>query len=99
MPTYTIDFCVPEPSTIELPQHLLRDGGKYAVEVKDGDVTIWGNSAGLLYLAEVIVRCAIGGHPSTLHVHLPQDGSVARKGPTVGIQPELTIFASDPDFG
>jgi len=99
VPTHTISFEVADPSIIELPQHLLREGGRYSVEVGAGDVTIWGNAQGLLYLAEVLVRCALGEHTLGLHVHLPQDASVMHEGPATSIQPELTVFAADPGFG
>ena len=99
MQRYCIDVDTSDPSTIELPQRLLQQGGRYSVEVKDGDVTIWGNSLGLLYLGEVLIRAALGGHPPTLHVHIPQDGSVLRRGPSTTVEPELTVFAADPEFG
>ena len=98
MASYETNFDVADSKTIELPQHLLATGGKYTVDVADGGVTIWGNELGLLYLAEVLIRCAKGGYVPTLHVHLPLDTSMSSGGPNVTAEPELTVFAADPRF-
>lgn len=94
MPEHTIKFDVTDRNTMHLPSNLLREGGRYRVEVRDGDVYVSGNKDGLLYLAEVLVRSAIGGFTETFHVHLPQDST---SGPPTGkgIRPELVIFAGE----
>jgi hypothetical protein len=97
MPGYTVSFEVRSPTEIELPQHLLSSGGKYGAEIRDGDIYVHGNAQGLLYLAEVLIRCATGGFAETLHVHLPlaypmQDDSTERPGD------EMVVFAADPAF-
>jgi len=75
-----------------LPYKLLANGGRYAVQIRDGDVYISGNTDGLLYLAEVLVRCATGGYVDSFHVHLPFDS--AADPPTGEVRPELVIFAA-----
>jgi hypothetical protein len=70
----------------------MANGGRYAVQIRDGDVYISGNTDGLLYLAEVLVRCATGGYVDSFHVHLPFDS--AADPPTGEVRPELVIFAA-----
>lgn len=94
MPTHSIDFEVRRPDTIDLPVHLL-ESGKYEVVVdKAGGVEISGNRNGLLYLAEVLVRCAIGSYDPGFHVHLPLSSRTL--GPNIDARPELTLFGADP---
>lgn len=98
LPTHVIHFEATDPTTMELPQHLLTQGGRYTVEVKEGSVTIWGNSLGLAYLGEVLIQCAKGGYVQGFHVHLPLDASSPRHGPGQTAQPGLTLFVADPEF-
>jgi hypothetical protein len=94
MPTYSVSFDVSRADTLDLPVSLL-DKGKYQVKAdKDGSVEISGNRDGLLYLAEVLVRCAIGSYKPGFHLHLPLDSDV--RGPNVDASPELTIHAASP---
>lgn len=96
MPTYTVDFEVGEPETITLPTHL--QSGEYLVRVEhDGSVEISGDRDGLLYLAEVLVRCAIGGYLPEFHVHIPL--STAERGPNLDARPELTIYGANAKGG
>lgn len=92
MPEYTVKFETPaDARTMRLPHELLSDGGHYAVQVRDGDVYVSGNTNGLLYLAEVLVQCAMGGYVDSFHVHLPFDSGA---GPPTGVRPELVFFAA-----
>lgn len=94
MPTYTVAFELRQADTLELPAHLLA-GGRYRVKTEgDGSVEISGNRDGLLYLAEVLVRCAIGGFSPGFHVHVPLSGD--ERGPNLEARPELTIYCADP---
>lgn len=98
MPEYVVSFTNPRRNSMDLPAALLVDGGRYVVSTEsDGSVNILGNRNGLLYLAEVLVRCAIGGHGVGFHVHLPLDSSV--DGPNVDARPELTIYGADEGIG
>ncbi len=91
MPDYRVAFDVRRPNAIDLPAELLRDG-KYRVECEsDGSVNLFGNKDGLLYLANVLIRCALGGYQSGFHVHVPLNSSVS--GPNVDSSPDLTIYA------
>ena len=90
-----IDFKVTDPNRIELPDRLLRDGGSYRIELRDGDVYVWGNQDGLRYLAEVLARLAVGGYAKTLHVHLPADSKQVGHPERAGEGPELIVFAAD----
>jgi len=93
MTEYTVKFeTSPDARTMMLPHQLLANGGRYAVQVRDGDVYISGNANGLLYLAEVLVRCAKGGYATSFHVHLPFDSEAGP--PTGEIRPELVLFAA-----
>ena len=95
MPDYRIAFETSNPNTMRMPADLLKSGGVYLIEEGPSrGVQIRGNKEGLLYLAEVLVRAAIGGHSEDFHVHLPMfsdDG-----GPNIDGRPELTIFAAQP---
>ncbi len=93
MPSYSITFDVRRPDTIEFPAHLLQSG-RYELRVGEGGgVELTGNRDGLLYLAEVLVRFAIGGYVSDFHAHLPLNSDEG--GPNVDSRPELTIYAPD----
>ncbi len=96
MPEYTINFETPDPRSMELPYELLRDGGQYYVEVLSGDVYVSGNKEGLLYLAELIARCAIGGYEEYFHVHVSMNSTQSgRPSDTEGPISELVIFAAN----
>ena len=96
MPSYTISFDVGRADTLELPSVLLTEG-TYRLNVEeDGSVELSGNRDGLLYLAEVLVRCALGEYVVGQHVHLPLDGSFS--GPNLDASPELTIHAATPSY-
>jgi hypothetical protein len=92
MPSYKIEFQVGRRDTIEFPAQLL-ESGNYEIKVgsADGSVEIIGNRDGLLYLAQVLVRFAIGGYSPGFHAHLPL--SSAALGPSLQAAPELTIYA------
>jgi hypothetical protein len=60
MPQHTTSFEVTDRSAMRLPHHWLASGGFYNVQVRKGDVYIAGNSDGLFYLAEVLIRRAKG---------------------------------------
>lgn len=89
MPSHRFSWVVSDPSQMELPSHLLENG-RYVVEVRDGDVYVFGNRDGLLYLAEVIARCALGGYAEGFHIHLPMD-SRAEPGEAAD---EIAVFAA-----
>jgi hypothetical protein len=92
MPDYRVAFDVRKQNAIDLPAELLTDG-QYRVECEnDGSVNVFGNKDGLLYLANVLIRCALGGYESGFHVHLPLDSSAS--GPNIDSSPELTIYAA-----
>ena len=93
MPEHRVQFEVPDRKTMHLPYEFLASGGQYSVQYRDGDVYVSGNELGLLYLAEVLVRCAKGGYVDGFHVHLPQDSS---HGPPSGddTRSELVIFGA-----
>src|SRR5688572_5965670 len=62
MPEYTVRFDAPvDNRTLRLPHELLEAGGRYKVDLRDGDVYLSGNANGLLYLSEVLIRLAKGG--------------------------------------
>jgi hypothetical protein len=93
MPEHIVKFDMPsDATTMMLPQELLAEGGRYAVQIRDGDVYVTGNTSGLLYLAEVLVRCAKGGYVDSFHVHLPFTSDAGP--PTTAIRPEVVIFAA-----
>lgn len=93
MPEYTVEFeTSPDARTMTLPHKLLASGGRYTVQIRDRDVYISGNTDGLLYLAEVLVRCAKGEYVDSFHVHLPFDSEAGP--PTGEIHPELVVFAA-----
>ncbi len=56
-----------------------------------GGVNLFGNRDGLLYVANVLIRCALGGYTTGFHVHLPMDSSVS--GPNIDASPEFTVYA------
>lgn len=92
MPEHTISFEMKKADTIELPNRRYA-GGQYRVEADaGGGVDIFGNREGLLYLAEVLVRCALGEHKPGFHVHLPRRGVAG--GPDVSGDPELTVYSA-----
>ncbi len=90
MPTHQIAFEVPDPEIMELPSEFMRRGGRYQIRVENGDVSIFGNRDGLLYLAEILARCALGGYVEGFHVHVPAKSDLSP--PAVG--PELVVFAA-----
>jgi hypothetical protein len=92
VPSYTITFDVRRPDTMDLPSSLLSNGVYKLAVAEDGSVEIAGNRDGLLYLAEVLVRCAIGEYTAGHHVHFPLDSS--HSGPNLDASPELTIHAA-----
>jgi hypothetical protein len=92
MPEYCVSFGDPKPDSLEYPFRLLRTGWYKAV-VDHLGVTITGNRDGLLYLAEVLVRCAISGYEPGFHVHMSLDSSV--KGPNIDCSPELTVYGAE----
>jgi len=94
MPSLEISFDVKDPNRIELPNHLLRSGGNYLVEVRDGDIYVWGNADGLRYLAEAFARLAVGGYARTLHVHLPADSRLIGQPINAQESPQLVLFAA-----
>lgn len=97
MPDYVISFDeVQDRDTMALPNALLARGGRYQVQVHGGDVFIAGNREGLLYLAEVLGRCALGGYARGFHVHLPMAAAGLETPMADGTTPELVFFgASD----
>ncbi len=97
MPTHVISFEVPRADTIEFPSDRLTDG-RYEFTVGGGQsVEIRGNREGLLYLAEVLVRFALGGYGDGFHAHLPLNSEAG--GPNIDSSPELTIFAANESPG
>ena len=90
MPSHSINFEVRRSDTIEFPSHLLTEGRYEFVVGEDGSIEIKGNRDGLLYLAEVLVRFALGGYEADFHAHMPMDSQVG--GPNIDNLPELTIF-------
>ncbi len=98
MPEYTISFEVKEANTIELPNQRYA-AGRYRVEADEkGGVDVFGNREGLLYLAEVLVRCALGDHKAGFHVHIPRKGVVSlvylENPNSPSTQPQLVWMAS-----
>ena len=93
MPEYSVSFELEKPNTLSFPEGLL-DAGRYKVVMDERlGVTISGNRDGLLYLAEVLVRCAISGYDAGFHVHLSLDSST--EGPNIDCSPELTLYAAE----
>lgn len=92
MPKYEIEFAVSAPDTLDYPHHLLRTG-HYTIETDPHrGVSVVGTRDGLLYLAEVLVRCALSDFDPSFHVHLPLDSRDA--GPNLDARPELTVFGA-----
>jgi hypothetical protein len=93
MPEYRIAFEVKKADTMDLPAELLRRG-RYVVTTKsNGDVLVRGSKDGLLYLAEVLARCALGGYREGFHVHVPLDSN--ETGPNTEMKPELTLYSAE----
>jgi hypothetical protein len=90
MPEHCFSFQVTDPNLLDFPTHLMQQG-RYSIEVRDGDVFVYGNRDGLLYLAEVIARCAIGDFARGFHVHLPLESGTAPGEP----KDEIAIFAAE----
>lgn len=96
MPEYTVTFDVPDDRTMLMPGAELS-GGHYELKAdSDGNIDISGDRQGLLYLAEVIVRAAIGGYEPGFHVHLPARG--VGTGPNVNGEPEVIVYSADTDM-
>ena len=94
MPKHEVSFDLQDPSVIDFPAHLLEQGGRYIVKVvRGGSVDIVGNRDGLLYLAELLVRLALGERVRGFHVHLDFDSNT--EGPNVDLRPELTFIFDD----
>lgn len=93
MPEYCVAFEDPKPDSLDFPYRLLRTGSYKVAVDEDRSVTITGNRDGLLYLAEVLVRCAISGYAPGFHVHLSLGSAV--RGPNVDCSPELTVYGAD----
>lgn len=92
MPEHRIDFEVRDATTVELPNRRYAEG-KYRFSVDEGGgVQVFGNRDGLLYLADVFARLALGQYPPGLHVHLP-DAGVAH-GPDLSGRPEITVYSA-----
>lgn len=83
----------PGSSSVSLPTHLLAVGGRYQVQVSDGDVYVAGNREGLLYLAEAIAACALGGFQDGFHMHLPLSAE-SSDAISDGTEPELILFGA-----
>jgi hypothetical protein len=94
MPEHTIRFDTLDSRTMKLPHELLRDGGRYVVELRDGDIYLSGNTAGLLYLAEILIQCAKGGFDPSFHVHLPLDSKDSGPPGQRSSDDSLVIFAA-----
>lgn len=94
MPEYTVKFDSTDRNTMHLPFQLLTQGGRYLVEVRDGDIYVSGNTDGLLYLAEVLIQCATGDFVETFHVHLPLDSTAGPPNPDE-VRSDLVIFAGE----
>lgn len=100
MSEHIVRFSVISKTEVSLPDNLLRAGGKYAIEHKDGDIIVWGNTQGLLYLAEVFVRMAKGSYNEGVHVHLKAstlstDGDLKE----ASVKPEVIVFAATDNLG
>jgi hypothetical protein len=96
MPSYTIRFEVKRPNTIDFPTDLLVDGNYEFTISEQRGIELHGNRDGLLYLAEVLTRFALGGYEQGFHAHFPLLS--ATDGPNIDSAPELTIYAaSEPD--
>lgn len=89
---YRVQFEEEGPDVVRLPLRRFVDGVYKVVADRDGGVEVFGNRDGLLFLAEVIVRCAMGGFSDGFHVHLPREG-VAQQPDTSG-GAELTVYAA-----
>lgn len=90
---YRITFDKVRDDTVVLPAALLQEG-KYLLTVSEhGDIVVQGNCDGLLFLAEVLARHALGGFTAGFHTHLPLDSS--SKGPNTDGAPELTIYGAE----
>jgi len=94
MPEYSTRFTVPDNRTIEFPHELLSQGGWYEIQQHDGDTYVNGNRNGLLYLAEVLIRCAIGNYVEGFHVHLALSPDQESGGPSQQPIDELVVFGA-----
>jgi hypothetical protein len=92
MPKYCVTFEVTDPGRFDMPVGEFENGCYEVIVNPDGGVDVFGNRQGLLYLAEVLTRCAIGGFEPGVHVHLQTRGLA--NGPNLDGSPELTIFAA-----
>ena len=96
MAEYVVRFDAAKHNTISHPRELLSSGGRYRVDVlADGSIDVYGNRDGLLYLANILVQCAVAGLDPGCHVHLRLD-SVDDTGPNQTCAPEPTLYAADP---
>jgi hypothetical protein len=96
MPEYRVVFETPKPNSMLLPHELLSAGGRYRVDVlPDGSVDVQGNRDGLLYLANILVQCALAGYYPGWHAHFRLDSN-DHTPPSAA--PELTLYAADPAF-
>jgi hypothetical protein len=95
MPEYCVSFDQPKANTLVFPSDL-QTTGWYNVDIDDSlGVTVTGNRDGLLYLAELLVRCAITGYDPGFHVHMALNS--AKRGPNIDCSPELTLYAAGGD--
>jgi len=94
MSEYSTRFTVPDNRTIELPYELLSQGGWYEIQSHDGDIYLNGNRNGLLYIAEVLIRCATGNYVEGFHVHLPLASDQAAGDAPAHPIDELVIFGA-----
>ncbi len=60
MPEYAISFTDEGVDVVKLPNRRFSSGAYRIVTDNAGGVDVFGTRDGLLYLAEVIVRCALG---------------------------------------
>lgn len=81
---------------VKLPSRRFSSGTYRIITDSAGGVDVFGNRDGLLYLAEVIVRCALGNHSDGFHVHLPNAG--VSQQPDVSGEPELTIYSAATEY-
>lgn len=94
MPDYCVTFQVKTEHEMQIPDHLLEEGGKYLLKQEGPDVYVWGNTLGLLYLAEILIRCAKGGYAQGFHVHLPADRRAPVDIAEQAQRAELVLFAA-----
>lgn len=92
---FTIAFQDKGRNAIDFPTQKYQPGAYRIRPDAEGGVEVSGNKNGLLFLAEVLTRCALADLEPGFHVHLPLEGVMS--GPDTSGGPELTLYSASTD--